>query len=95
MAYGRLELKPWDFGRLQPHEFIMLLEGYAWRCAQQESLFAYFVCHLMNVEGKCLAQPIGVADLLEPVRGERKQKRNDDKDYLLEQFKHILGKAGD
>jgi hypothetical protein len=94
LAYGRLELKPWDFGRLQPHEFIMLLEGYAWRCAQQENLFAYFVCQLMNIEGKYLSSPISVADLLEPIRGERKQKRSADEDYLLEQFKHILGEVG-
>lgn len=57
-------------------------------------MLAYFVCQMMNVEGKTLTQPIGVADLLEPIRGERKQKRDDDEDYLRVQFKDILGKAG-
>lgn len=94
MAYGQLELKPWEFGRLQPQEFILLLEGYSWRRRQQENMIAYFVCQLMNIEGKYLAQPIGVADLLEPIRGERKQKRNEDEEYLREQFKDILGKEG-
>ena len=94
MAYGRLALKPWEFGRLQPHEFILLLEGYSWRRRQQEDMLAYFACQLMNIEGKYLSSPISVADLLEPIRGERKQKRSADEDYLLEQFKHIIGEVG-
>jgi hypothetical protein len=92
LAYGQLALKPWEFGRLQPQEFMLLLEGYSWRRRQQENMIAYFVCQLMNIEGKYLAQPIGVADLLEPIRGERKQKRNEDEEYLREQFKDILRK---
>ncbi len=96
MAYGPLGLLPWEFGRLQPAEFILLLEGYTWRRTQQENLFAYFVCHLLNVEGKSLTAPIGVADLLEPLRGEPKQaqKRDEDEAYLLNEFKDILGEAG-
>jgi hypothetical protein len=95
LAYGQLELKPWEFGRLQPQEFIFLLQGYAWRRTQQENMTAYFVCQLMNIEGKYLTTPITVTDLLEPIRGERKQRRNDDEEYLLEQFRHILEKAGE
>jgi hypothetical protein len=74
----------------------MLLEGYTWRRTQQESLLAYFVCHLLNVEGKSLTAPIGVADLLEPLRGKPKQtqKRAEDEAYLLNEFKDILGRAG-
>jgi hypothetical protein len=56
-------------------------------------MLAYFVCQLMNVEGKYLAAPITVADLMEPVRGERKQKRDKDEEYLLNEFRDILGKA--
>lgn len=94
LAYGQLALKPWEFDRLQPHEFILLLQGYSCRQTQQENMIAYFVCQLMNIEGKSLTQPIGVQDLLEPIRGERKHKRDEDEDYLRDQFKDILGKAG-
>lgn len=94
MAYGQLALKPWEFGRLQPHEFILLLQGYSWRQTQQENMLAYFVCQMMNIEGKCLTQPICAQDLLEPIRGERRQKRSDDEEYLRDRFKDIIGKAG-
>ncbi len=94
LAYGQLALKPWEFGRLQPCEFILLLQGYSWRQTQQENMLAYFVCQLMNIEGKYLVQPITVADLLEPIRGGRRQQRDDDEDYLRDRFKDILGKAG-
>lgn len=94
MAYSQLELKPWEFGRLQPHEFIAMLQGYAWRRTQQENMSAYFVCQLMNIQGKYLTTPITVADLLEPIRGEIKLKRNEDEEYLREQFKDILGEVG-
>lgn len=57
-------------------------------------MIAYFVCQLMNIEGKVLAQPIGPADLLEPIRGERKEQRSTDEEYLREQFKDILGEVG-
>lgn len=96
LAYGPLELRPWEFGRLQPADFIALLEGYTWRSTQQENLLAYFVCHLLNVEGKSLTAPIGVAELLGPLRGETEQaqKRDDDEEYLRNEFKDILGEVG-
>ena len=35
MAYGALNLKPWEFGRLTPDEFVKLLKGYKWRMEQK------------------------------------------------------------
>lgn len=87
IAYGPLALKPCEFERLQPHEFVALLEGYKWRQEQQENILAYFVSGLMNVEGKSLKRNVTPADLLKPLRpGTPTNNRQEDADYLQEKF---------
>jgi hypothetical protein len=87
-AYGALELKPWEFGRLQPHEFYAMLEGYNWRKERQEEMTAYFVCGLMNMSGKSFkkGQSMSVKDLLKPLRQPAKRSKKEDEQYLREQF---------
>lgn len=86
-----MELKPWEFEQLQPHEFIALLKGYDWRKTDQENTFAFFTAYLMNIHLKDRVSP---ADLLEPIRGIQANKRKDDIAYLQEKFKHVLKPGG-
>ena len=85
---GPLDLKPWEFGRLQPHEFDALLEGYRWRKESNEDMMAYFTSWLMNIH---LKEPIGPAELLKPLREQHEEKKQADEEYLLEAFKGVLG----
>lgn len=85
IAYGPLGLKPWEFERLQPHEFMQLWDGYRWRQEQQENLMAYFVSGLMNVSGKKLKRLITSEDLIKPLR-QPVRNRKQDEEYLMEQF---------
>jgi hypothetical protein len=94
LAYGALALKPWEFSNLQPDEFIMMLQGCFWRKEQQENLFAYFTCGLMNLFGKSLVAPISPKDLLEPIRNTKAARKATDEEYLREQFKHVLDREG-
>ena len=53
---------------MQPHEFYALLDGYAWRKDKKEDQIAYFVAHLMNLEGKSLKKSITPRELVDPLR---------------------------
>jgi len=95
IAYGPLELKPWEFEQLQPHEFYKLYEGFVWRQEQQEALAAYFVSHLMNISGKVAKRTIQPKDLLKPLRQASKQRdKKVDEEYLKDIFKDSLQKGG-
>lgn len=69
-------------------------EGYKWRKKDKEDIQAYFVCHLMNIEGKVLKNPISPAELLKPIREpvNQEEKKKDDEECLKEQFKWALNK---
>lgn len=68
----------------------MLWDGYVWRQEQQENLFAYFTCQLMNISGKSLKHAINPKELLKPLRQPKMNKRNSDTEYLKKQFQHVL-----
>ncbi len=88
-----MELKPWEFGLLQPHEFFDLLKGSKWRQEIKEDTFAYFTCHIMNMMGKYLKDPISPIVLLKPLREnpeEIKEKKKSDEEFLKEEFKMML-----
>lgn len=91
IAYGALALKPWEFSKLQPQEFIALLQGYTWRKEQQEELLAYFTAGIMNLFGRSLVQPITPEELISPIRnpGENEDRVRDEV-YLRETFKELL-----
>ncbi len=87
VAYGPLNLTPWEFEGLQPHEFYALYDGYKWRRDRDESMTAYFVCQLMNISGKSLKRRLTPKELLKPLRQPvKKQDRKADEDYLKQQF---------
>lgn len=71
-----------------------MLDGYAWRREQQENLLAYFTVSLMNLEGKYLKEPMTVADLLEPIRGVKREQREEDERIIEEEFREILEREG-
>ena len=72
-----------------------MLDGYAWRKEKKEDQLAYFVAHLMNVEGKSLKHNITPGELVKPLRPreESKDNRERDKDEtrLKEIFADMLG----
>ena len=77
---------PWDFDRLQPHEFIDMWDGYNWRKENSENTWAYFTTHVMSMHGK-----VSMTDLLKPLREPvKKNSKTDNEAYLKERFKKIL-----
>ena len=80
---------PWDFDKLQPHEFIDMWDGCNWRREQEENKWAYFTASMMSVH---TTRPVSQADLLKPLREPvKKNSKTDDDTYLRERFKGVLG----
>lgn len=80
-------LTPNQFEELQPHEFQQLWDGYIWRKENNENMLAFFVCNLMNIEGKSLKQPITPSQILKPLRQpEIRKTKSKDEEYLRKQF---------
>ncbi|MCC5465540.1 hypothetical protein LMF89_09215 [Pelosinus sp. Bkl1] len=52
-----------------------LWDGYRWRQEQEENRLAYFTACQMSVHTK---KPVAPKDLLKPLRGKGKQRRNKD-----------------
>lgn len=48
VAYGPLQLKPWELGRLTPGELGQLIDGYVWRREDREITAARFVAPIIN-----------------------------------------------
>ena len=94
LAYGALNLKPWEFASLQPGEFLAMLEGYKWRLERKEEFAAYFTAALMNMSGKTVRQTIQAKDLVDPLRDKKEQKKKD-KEYLLEKFPKLKRLGGE
>lgn len=97
-AYGPLELKPWEFERLQPYEFEQLIEGWNWRNElsennrkRTETVLCYLTAHLLNVSGKSIKGKITVADLTRPLEDKPKRDKQSDKEYLKELFPDAFG----
>jgi len=91
LAYGPLNLKPQEFEQLQPCEFMQLWDGYVWRKEHNEDIAAFFVCHLMNLEGKILKRNITPKELLKPLRREKVlQERKVELEKLKETFENRL-----
>jgi len=91
LAYGALQLKPWEFGRLTPGEFIALLEGYKWRMEQRQILLAQFVAPIINTcANRELKKPVTVEMLLgrEP-KGEKKSS-----EQAKDELKQLLAEVG-
>lgn len=63
MAYGALNLKPWEFFALTPNEFNELIEGWCWRQDRDADTQATWVATLLNGAGH-LKRRINPADLL-------------------------------
>lgn len=80
-------MMPSQLDDLQPHEFMKLWDGYKWRKENNENILAFFTCHLMNIEGKSLKQPITPSKILKQLRQpEVKKSKSKDEEYLRKQF---------
>lgn len=72
-----------------------LWDGYKWRQEEEENRCAYFVSHLINIEGKSVKKPVTPADILKPLRqNEVKQNKSEDAKYLQQLFKNRLENLG-
>lgn len=64
-AYGALELKPWEFGRLTVGEFNAMVEGYKWRTKEKRVFTARFVVPIINACARNLKRPIKLETFLD------------------------------
>ena len=46
LAYGELQLKPWEFWRLTPREFRLMLEGFRRRQDRRWGVAAWLALHI-------------------------------------------------
>ncbi|MEN6567201.1 MAG: hypothetical protein ABFC57_12975 [Veillonellales bacterium] len=81
-----LELKPWEFEELQPHELLELWDGYIEREHHREDSEAYFTHWTANAFGG----KVTPADILKPLRETPKQKKRTTVEALQEKFKGLL-----
>jgi len=81
-----LNLKPWEFEELQPHEFYELLDGYDWRKRENDNNQAYFTHWIVNSFGG----KVSPADILKPLRENPAEKKRTTAEELKEKFKHVL-----
>jgi len=84
LAYGPLNLRPWEFNRLQPHEFYKILDGYKWRMDERNAIISYFVTPLINSQGT-MKKAVTMKDLLSPLQNKKEEKQQE-KEYLRQIF---------
>lgn len=85
LAYGLLALKPWELEKLQPYEFLLMVEGAVWRRERQEDILAYFVTPLINVQLDPKKQ-IKMETLIKPLRSNNSEKTKEEQKYFKEAF---------
>lgn len=85
IAYGLLALKPWEFERLQPYEFLLMVEGAVWRRERQEDIMAYFATYLININLEKKRQ-ISPQTLIAPLRGTGEERARAEKQHFKEAF---------
>lgn len=91
IAYGALDLKPWEFGKLTAGEFLDLLRGYKWRMEQKQILLASFVAPVINTcTNRELKKPVTVNMLL----GIEKEDDKKTKEQLLKDIRKLLQEVG-
>ena len=92
VAYGPLELKPWQFGRLTFGEFYALAEGYHWRTKQEQTMAAGFVASIINTcTSRDLKKPVTVDMLL---GREQKEKQSVTQAEAKAAIKDLLSEVG-
>ena len=91
IAYGALDLKPWEFGKLTAGEFLDLLRGYKWRMEQKQILLASFVAPVINTcTNRELKKPVTVEMLL----GIERKADKKSNDQAKEEIKKLLAEVG-
>lgn len=85
VAYGLLALKPWELERLQPYEFLLMVEGAIWRKQRQEDIMAYFVTPLININLDKKHQ-ISPQALIAPLRGDSEERARAEKQHFKDAF---------
>ena len=77
-----LELKPWEFMRLQPMEYRKLVRGYERRQKLQDTNRAFWVANIMNTQLAESIEPKKFIDVLYPPT--EAEKRQAEADFIRE-----------
>lgn len=90
MAYGPLNLKPWEFRNLSPMEYYKLIEGYELRSEIEDRRQAYFTCVMTNVHiaGNKRLQ---VEDIMKQLHPMSVAKRKTEEKLFMEEFRQAGG----
>lgn len=90
MAYGPLNLKPWEFRNLSPMEYYKLIEGYELRSEIEDRRKAYFTCIMTNVHiaGNKRLQ---VEDIMKQLHPMSVAKRKAEEKLFMEEFRQAGG----
>ena len=90
MAYGPLNLKPWEFMNLSPMEYYKLAEGYELRTGIEDRRQAYFACLMTNVHiaGN---RKLRVEDIMKQLHPMSAAKRKTEEKLFMEEFRQAGG----
>ena len=90
MAYGPLNLKPWEFMNLSPMEYYKLAEGYELRTEIEDRRQAYFACLMTNVHiaGN---RKLRVEDIMKQLHPLSAAKRKTEEKLFMEEFRQAGG----
>lgn len=91
MAYGALGLKPWEFGKLTPDEFVKALDGYKWRREQEQVLLARFVAPIINT---CSNRELKRLVTVEMLLGVEPKADKITKERAQEEMKKLVSEVG-
>ena len=90
MAYGPLNLKPWEFMKLSPMEYYKLVEGYELRMEIEDRRQAYFTCIMTNVHiaGN---KRLKVEDIMKQLHPMTLAQRKTEEKLFMEEFRQAGG----
>lgn len=85
IAYGALNLKPWEFEELTPREFDLLCDGYEMRAKELDTRLAYFFTMATNVHLKSNHR-IQVADIIKQLHPKSKAQRRAEEEKFMREW---------
>lgn len=95
IAYGPLQLKPWEFERLTPREFELLCRGYEDRARDLDMRLAYFFTMATNVHIPKPSQRITVKDVMKQLHPTSAKERKLEEKAFIEEWELALREGED
>lgn len=94
LAYGALELTPWQFGRLTPGELAQLAEGYKWRSEEKQRAAACLIAPIINTcASHELKRPVTV-EMLTGIREQKRQNAGRTREQAEKEIAGLLAEVG-